>query len=411
MAVFEYKAIDKNGKNARGVIDADSPVAARRKLREQNLHPVQVTESSSKTVIASSGSNDANAPKKGGFGRVGVRDIALTTRQFAVLLHAGMPLVESLNALIDQTPRPRLKRAIFDIRDRVNSGTTLGDAMAMHPKIFSNLYVNMVRAGETSGSLEAVLFRLADILEHNAKTRAKIMSTLAYPIFMALFAVGVISFLMLVIVPRITLIFQKQKAELPGITKFMIGMSNFIGNYWFVILGVAFGGFFLWRLWISRPAGRLRWDRMRLRFPLYGQLQLKLISARFARTLGTMLESGLTMMRALDVVTSVLGNKHIEEAMGEVRAGVRRGKDLALPLKEAGIFPPMLINMIELGQRSGEIEGMLIKVADTYDDDVRLTVEALVGLMEPLIIICMGLFVGFLVLAILLPILNMSRNV
>lgn len=417
MAVYEYRAIAKSGKPAKGVIDADSPATARRKLRDQDLFPTRVQVSTgAKALSALAVQNGAPAQEalhKRSFelGRVSVRDIALMTRQFAVLLQAGMPLVESLTALLDQTSRPRLQRAIYDIRDTVKGGSSLADAMARHPRIFSDLYTNMVRAGEAGGALEQVLLRLADVEEHNAKLRARVVSTLTYPAFMGVFATGLIVFLMLVIVPKITQIFQKQQAELPGITEMMIGMSRFVGHYWWLMMLAVVGALLLWRFWVSTRRGRLRWDRLRLKMPVYSNLHIKLVSARFARTLGTMLESGLTMMRALDVVKTVIGNAVIEESMADVKAGVRRGKDLARPLKEVGVFPPMLIHMVDLGQRSGEIEGMLLKVADTYDDDIGMAVDALVGLLEPVIIIVMGIFVGFLVLSILLPILNMSKNI
>jgi general secretion pathway protein F len=320
-------------------------------------------------------------------------------------------VVEALNAMIDQTSKQRLRMVIFDVREKVNSGKGLGDSMSEHPKVFSALYVNMVRAGESSGALEQVLIRLADILERNAKLRAQIISTLAYPAFMGCFAFAIIVFLMTVIVPRITKLFQKQNQELPKLTKAMIGVSDFIGHWWFLIIGAVLLVFFLWRLWISRDEGRKTWDRMKLHFPLYGALHQKLCSARFTRTLGIMLQSGLTMLPALEVVNTVIDNRHILDTMDEVKAGVRRGRDLAQPLKETGLFPPMMIHMIELGQRSGELENMLVQVADTFDEDVRLTIEAIVALIEPAIIIVMGVFVGTLVLAILLPIFQMSTNI
>lgn len=404
MAVFEYQALARSGKKVKGMIDADSPAAARRKLRDQQLFPTQVSKGFAEKSKGSSG-RDLD------LGRIPVRDLAMMTRQLAVLLHAGMPLVESLTALLDQTTRARLRKMVFDVRDRVTEGKTLADGLAMHPKAFSLLYVNMVRAGERSGALEQVLFRLADILEHQARMRNKVLSSLAYPLFMALFAVAIITFLMTVIMPRITALFEKQEQDLPWLTEALIATTDFVGAYWYLLIAGVLGATFGWRYWVSRPEGREQWDRFRLWVPLFGALHLKLVCGRFARTLGTMLESGLTMMNALEVVNSVVQNRHIEGAMQEVKAGVRRGRDLAVPLKETGVFPPMLIHMVELGQRSGEIESMLIKVADTYDEDVQLTVDALVSLMEPLIIIVMGLFVGMLVLAILLPILNMSTNI
>jgi general secretion pathway protein F len=414
MAIFEYKAITKEGKSTKGVIDADNAVAARRKLREQELFPTDLQESSGAVASGVTMAVEAGAPvKKRRFeiGRVSMRDIAMMTRQLSVLLHAGMPLVEGLSSLLDQTPRPRLKRAIYDVRDKVKSGSTFADALARHPRIFSPLYTNMVRAGEAGGALERVLERLADIEEHQSKVRGRLIASLAYPVLMGGFAMCIITFLMMVIVPKITQIFERQKQELPNITKVMIGISRFVGHWWWLIAIACVGAFFLWRVWVHTERGRRIWDRLKLRAPLYGNLHLKLVTSRFARTLGTMLESGLTMMKALDVVKTVIGNSVIEDSMADVKAGVRRGKDLARPLKDAGFFPPMLIQMVELGQRSGEIESMLLKVADTYDDDVRLAVDALVGLLEPVIIVFMGIFVGFLVLSILLPILSMSQKI
>jgi general secretion pathway protein F len=411
MAVYEYKAIAKaTGKTSRGVIDAENPTQARRKLREQELYPTELVESAGATV-AEAGAAGRRLGRRAVRGRISARDLALMTRQFAVLLRAGMPLVESLTALIDQTSRPRLRSTIFEVRDKVNAGQTVADSLEEHPRVFSNLYVNMVRAGETSGTLEQVLMRLAEILERQAKLKSQVLSSMAYPAFMGLFAVAVIVFLMTVIVPRITQIFQKQEADLPAITEALIGMSTFLSKYGiFLVIGVVLL-LALWRAWISREDGRKKWDRMKLRFPIYGTLHHKIVCARFSRTLGTMLQSGLTMLPALDVVNSILDNRHIQMHMDDVKAGVRRGRDLAQPLKETGLFPPMMIHMVELGQRSGEIEDMLMQIADTYDEDVRLAVDAMVGLIEPAIIIVMGIFVGFLVLAILLPILKMSTNV
>ena len=406
MAVFEYQAIARDsGRKVKGMIDADNPAAARRKLRDQQMLPTEVTETSSQggAIASPDGTIDIS--------RVSVRDLSLMTRQLAVLLNAGMPLVESLTALLDQTARPKLRKALFDVRDRVREGVTLADALGAHPRIFGVLYVNMVRAGESSGALERVLFRLTDILEKDARMRAKVLSTLAYPMFMMVFATAIIVFLMVVIVPRITALFERREQDLPQLTEILIAVCDFVGGYWYVLIGGVIGLFMLWRWWVSRTQGRVAWDRFKLRVPLFGMLHLKLICGRFARTLGTMLDSGLTMMKALDVVNTVIQNKYIEEKMGDVKAGVRRGRDLAVPLKETGVFPAMLIHMVELGQRSGEIEGMLLKIADTYDEDVQVTVDALVSLLEPVIIVVMGVFVGLLVLAILLPILNMSSNI
>jgi len=406
MGVYEYAAIAKSGKNVKGVIDADTAAAARRKLREQDLYPTKVEETQAKSAASSEGQ------VRVGFGnRVSMRDISLMTRQLAVLLQAGMPLVASLSALLEQTANPRLRKILFEVRDRVNEGATLADSFAQHPKVFTDLFINMVRAGEASGALEQVLFRIADIQERQVRVNKKVMSSLTYPCFLALFGLTVIVFLMVAIVPRLTALFQKQGADLPTLTKIMIGVSHFLGSFWWaILLGIACV-LILWRAWVSRPEGRLRWDRFKLKAPLYGSLQTKMICARFGRTLGTMLQSGLTMMVGLDVVKSVVQNRVIEDVLDDVKASVRRGKDLAQPLKESGVFPPLLIHMTELGQRSGELESMLLKVSDTYEEDVELTVDAMVSLIEPVIIVIMAIFVGFLVASILLPILQLTHNI
>jgi general secretion pathway protein F len=333
------------------------------------------------------------------------------TRQVAVLLHAGMPLVESLSALLEQTPNARLRKTIYDVRGKVNEGSRLADAMAAHPRVFSELYVSMVGAGESSGALEQVLFRLADIQERQVKLRHRVTSALAYPVLMAFFAIGVISFLTLVIVPRIAQMFEQQDRELPAITKFLIGSVEFVSTWWWALAVALVGLLVLWRAWVARPDGRRRWDKVKLHLPVIGPLYSKMLCARLSRTLGTMLQSGLSMMNALDVVKSVLQNRVMQEALDDVKTGVRRGRDLSQPLRDTGAFPPMLIHMTELGQRSGELEDMLLKVAEWYDEEVETSVDAAVSLLEPIMIMVMGLFVGFLVVSILLPIFQMSRGI
>jgi general secretion pathway protein F len=403
MAVFEYKALEKSGKSVRGVVDADTAAAARQKLREQQLYPTKLRSADSGPSVVGRGAALRTT--------VGTRDIALMTRQLAVLLAAGMPLADALHAVIDQTPRARLRKTIYEVRGRLVEGVSLADALQAHPRIFTSLYVNMVRAGEKSGSLEAVLDRLAAILEHQARLRARVLSTLAYPAFMVIFAVGIISFLTFVVVPRITQLFERREQELPPLTKLLIATTDFVGSYWWAILGVLIAIYASWRAWIARDTGHATWDRMKLRFPIYGKLHVKLVCGRFARVLGTMLQSGLTMMRALQVVSTVIGNRHIETLLESVKAEVRRGRGLAGPLRATGVFPPLLVYMAELGERSGEMEASLIRVADTLDEDVQVTMDALVSLLEPVIIVVMGVFVGLLVLSILLPILNLSTQI
>ena len=405
MGVYEYEAMAKSGKSVRGIIDADTAAAARRKLREQALYPTKLEETNAKS------GGGTTEVRGGGMGRISQRDISMMTRQLAVLLQAGMPLVESMGALLEQTSSPRLKKTIYEVRDRVNEGITLADSLAAHPRVFTDLYINMVRAGEASGALEGVLLRLADILERQVRLKHKIASMLAYPILMAFVGVGIVTFMMIVIVPKITQVFEKQDRALPTITTIMIATCNFVQHWWYLLILGTVGIFVAWRFWLSRPEGRRRWDAIKLKMPVFGPLYVKMVSARFARTLGTMLQSGLIMMTALDVVKSVVQNKIVETAMDDVKSGVRRGRDLTVPLRETGLFPPMLLHMVELGQRSGELENMLIRVADTYDEDIEMTMNGIVSLLEPLLIIVMGVLVGFLVFSILLPIFDISSGI
>jgi general secretion pathway protein F len=404
MAVYEYQAIaTKTGKRVRGVIDADSPAAARRKLRDQSLSPTKVAES----FVKAQGQAKA---RKGGIGRISPNDVSVMTRQLAVLLHAGMPLVEGLGALLNQTSNPRLQKVVYDVRDRVNEGMRLADALRAHGKVFSELYVNRVGAGESSGALEQVLFRLADIMERQVRLARRVRSALAYPVLMGVVGVSVITFLMTVIVPKITDIINRQGQDLPLVTEILIWVSGFVGTWWPALIAGAVLAVVLWRVWVRRPEGRRKWDKLKLRMPLYGPLYVKLLSGRISRTMGTMLSSGLTMMTALDVVKTVVQNRVIEEAMEDVKAGVRRGRDLSVPLREMNLFPPMMISMIELGQRSGELDAMLLHVADTYDEEIQTNVDAVVSILEPLMIVIMAVFVGFIVIATLLPIFRMSSG-
>lgn len=404
MGVYEYTAVAKTGRNVKGVIDADSAASARRKLRDQQLFPTAIHEAKN----TGGGEDDS-----GGFftQRVSNRDIALMTRQLAVLLHAGMALVEALNALMKQTSNTRLRKIVFDVRDRVNEGKTLADALALHQNVFKGLYVNMVHAGEASGALETVLFRLADILERQVRLQKRIASAIAYPCFLAVFGVAVIIFLMVAIVPRLTSLFERQGSDLPMITKVMVASSEFIASYWWAIIIVVFAAATTFRIWKRSEKGRERWDRIRLSAPVFGNLNTKIVCARFSRTLGTMLQSGLTMMVGLDVVKSVVQNVIVEAAINDIKADIRRGRDLAKPMEASGIFPSLICQMTELGQRSGELEDMLIRVADTYEEDVELTLDAAVSLLEPVIIVVMAVFVGCLVAAILLPILELTQNI
>jgi general secretion pathway protein F len=405
MAVFEYQAISGGGRQTTGIIEADSPAAARRRLREQGLHPVTVGES----AVGGTGARDVWLRTL--IKRKPAEEVSLLTRQLAVLLEAGMPIVDALSAVLEQVDTPRLERVIHELRDNVKQGATLGDALAAHPKEFSDLYVNMVRAGESSGALEAVLFRLADYLQNQIRLASRIKSALAYPMIMCTFGFAVIAFLMTFAIPKISQVFTDLGKNLPTITTVLINVSTAVRNYWWLGLILLIAVTLTLNQYIKTPSGRRRWDWLRLNTPVFGDLSRKLAMSRFARTLGTLVEGGLTLMPALDIVKRIVQNVILEDAVDEARKAVRRGQDLATPLRERGLFPPMLVHMVALGERSGQLEKMLLRVADAYEEEIETKVSTLMSLLEPVIILVMGVFVAFLVLAILLPIVDIGQGI
>ena len=405
MAVYEYVALDERGKRTRGIVDADSQQAARHRLREMGLHPTGVKEAD-ETAVA-----DRSVSLGMKLRRPISAEVCLVTRQLAVLLEAGMQLVEALTCILDQIDHPRLTKVVYDVRERVRQGATFADALAAHPKIFNDLYVNMVRAGEKSGALDIILGRLADFLEKQARLASRVKSASVYPVLMIVLGGTIVMFLMAVVVPRISEMFVRMNQQLPAVTRMLMGMSDFVRGQWYIIIAVAVMAVVGVRRYIQSENGRRVWHRTMLRLPLFGELALKMAVSRFARTLGTLLEGGLSMLGALSIVQALVRNAVLETAIEDTQEAVRSGQDLAGPLRRADVFPPMLTHMVSLGERSGQLEKMLLKVADTYDEDVDTTVNTLVGLLEPAMIVVMGGIVGFIVLAVLLPVFNMSQNI
>ena len=405
MAVYEYLALDERGKRTRGIIDADSQQAARRRLREMGLHPTGVTETS-ETATAE---RDVRTAMK--LRRPIAAEVCLVTRQLAVLLEAGMQLNEALGCILDQIDHPRFTKVVYDVRERVRQGATFADALAAHPRVFNELYVNMVRAGEKSGALDIILARLADYLDNQARLARRVRSASVYPALMTVFGGLIVTFLMAVVVPKISEMFTRMNQQLPAVTRMLIATSNFLHNYWYIVAALAAVLVIGLRRYVHTESGRRRWHRFVLRIPMFGELTLKMAVSRFARTLGTLLEGGLSMLGALGIVQGLVRNAVLESAIEDTQDAVRGGQALAGPLRRAEVFPPMLTHMVSLGERSGQLERMLIKVADTYDEEVDATVNTLVSLLEPAMIIVMGFVVGFIVLAVLLPIFDMSQSI
>jgi general secretion pathway protein F len=406
MAVFAYQGINASGKSVKGVRDADSPRALRLALRREG---VLVTEVLQDAVARKRKSRDVDFAQL--FRRISASDIALTTRQLATLLASGIPLVEALSAMIEQLEHPDLKNAFTQTRDKVNEGSSLADAMRNHPKVFTGLYVNMVAAGEASGTLETVLARLADFLDAQAKLKSEVSGALAYPGFMIILSAAVITLMMTVVVPKVTRIFEDFDQALPIYTRLLILISDLMANYWYLLFMLFAGCVYAFRRWLNTEEGRKRFDIWVLKLPLFGDLFLKVAVTRFARTLATLLRSGVPVLAAMDITRNVIGNTELMRIVDLARDEVREGESIAKPLKDSGQFPPIVTHMIAIGERSGQLEEMLEHVANAYDQQVESRVRAVTSLLEPLMIVVLGGIIGFIAFSILMPLLQINQFV
>jgi general secretion pathway protein F len=402
--VFEYKALTQAGKAVQGLREADSPKSLRATLRREGVFLTDVLGQKQADAQAA---REVNV-RRWVLGRISAQDLAIATRQLAVLVHAGIPLVEALTALVEQVDKEKLKRVLGDVKQRVNEGASLGDALAAHPRVFGDLYVNMIRAGEQSGALEIVLVRLADFTESQARLRSKILGTMAYPAAMMVIGSLVLGVLFTVVIPRLTKIFQDTKATLPWMTRALIGFTSIVTQWWWALLLLAAGAIWGFLHWRSTPAGRARWHRFVLTVPVFGRLARIIAIGRFARTLSTLLKSGVPLLVSMDIVKNVVGNVRLAEVIEQARDAIREGESIAAPLKRSGEFPPLVHHMVAVGERSGALEEMLANVASAYEDQVETTVAALTSLLEPIMIVAMGCVVAFIVFSILMPILQIN---
>ena len=408
MAVYEYIALDAGGRRRKGIVDAGSVAAARQKLRESDVFPVELSEASERKQAETAG-------RKGEihlFRRVGLQELASMTRQLATLLGAGLPLVPSLSALVAQIRNPLLKTTLAQIREEVNEGNSLTQSMSHFPRIFPPFYINMIRAGEASGTVNLVLDRLADFQEGQQALKTKIRSALAYPIFMFLIGSGVLFFLVTFVVPNITNIFREMHQTLPGITVFLIVVSGAMKSLWWIIALILFSGIVGFRYAIRKTEqGRRVWDRFKLNAPLFGNLNRKIVVARFSRTLGTLLQSSVPLLAALEIARNVVDNLIVADEIRRAAKEVEEGQNLSAPLSRSGFFPPIAVEMISVGEQSGNIETMLFRVADAYEKEVEANIILVTSLLEPAMILVMGAVVGFIVVSVLLPIFEMNQLV
>jgi general secretion pathway protein F len=407
MPVYEYTALDRAGKTKKGILDADSTVAARQKLRGSGIFPVEVKEVLSKPKGIPSGPVSLIGLLKG----VKPGEIFAMTRQLSILLGAGVPLVKSLEALISQITNSMLQKIMAQIKESVNEGNSLAFSLSQHPKFFSNLYVNMVDSGEASGSLDVVLGRLAEFGEHQQALRGRFKAALAYPAFMSLIGTVVLFFLITFIVPNITKIFTDMHQTLPLATVVLIEVSNFMLSFWWVILIAFFIGIVILKQSKKRPGVHYIWDKLKLRIPVLGPINQKIALARFGRTLGSLLQSGVPLITALQIVGRIVDNSLIARVIDNAVDEIQAGRSLAGTLDQSRWFPPIAVQMMSVGEQSGELEGMLNKIADTYEREVESHIMALTSMLEPVMILVMGLIVGFVVISILLPIFEMNQMI
>jgi general secretion pathway protein F len=404
MALFEYTQVSSTGQESRGVVDAPSPGEARRRLRTAGIHVSSVVERHAETRA-----QETSKPLR--IGRIGVRDLSAATRQLSVILLAGMPLVGALSALVQQLGDNRLGRIYAHVRDRVNEGAALAQALADYPSVFPPIYVSMVEAAEVAGTLENVLSQVADLLERRAKLMNKVKSALAYPLFMVLVGSGVVIFILSFVLPSVTKLFLEMKMRLPWPTVVLIRTSDIAAHYlWAVALlgaGLIAGGVF----WVRTGTGRQTWDRFKLRCPLFGPVVLKVTLSRFCRTLGVLLASGVPIVEALRLAENVAGNAVIGQAAANAREAVSHGDTIAESLGRCSFVPPLVVSMIAVGEQSGTVEDGLARIADLLDGDVEARLSTLTSLLEPMMILVLGAIVGFIVLAMLLPIFDINQAI
>ena len=411
MPVYQYRGYRTDGGAASGIVDAESVKVARLKLRKDGVFPTDVVEQG-QSVGRKTASDRVAVP--GSLGRsqvLSASDLAMLTRQFATLLVAGLPLIEALGVLVEQLEKKPVKALLADVREQVRGGKALSSVLESYSKDFSPIYVHMVRAGEASGALDQILFRLAEFLEKQQALRNKVTNAILYPALMLIVGVGVLFFLMTFVVPKITAVFASMKAALPFPTVVLMTMSRLCAAYWPVLLLAVIGGGLLIRRFIRTEAGRTVADGLILRIPLIGDVARMVSISRLAGTLATMLSSGVQLLDALDVSKRVMNNRVLEEAVEGARQNIREGETIADPLKRSGQFPSLVTHMIAVGERSGEMEEMLRRIGQIYDGEVERVITRFTSLLEPIMILVMGVIVFFIVVAILLPIFEMGQMV
>jgi type IV pilus assembly protein PilC len=400
MPYFNYTIRDANGQTRSGKVEAPNAEELRKRLQAEGLQVLEVTE-------------DRKAPRvpAGGYGRVKLSDLAIFARQFSTMLDAGVSLIRCLDVLQAQTNNARLRKILMDLSARVESGESLSRSMARHPKAFSQLIIGLIRAGEVGGVLEESLQRIAGFLEKDVELRRKIRSALTYPVIVLLAAVGIVIFLVSWLVPQFASLFKELGIkEMPAPTQFLIDLSALFTQRYYVVIIAVVAVFIAYKLFVSTRVGRRVADRVKLRVPVFGPLHHKIVMARFSRTMGTLLASGVPILQAMETVAGVVGNSVVSDAVIESRARIREGEKIADPLQRSKMFPPMVVHMVSVGEESGSLDHMLNKIADFYENEVEMTIASLTAAIEPVMIVLLGFIVGFIVISMFLPMIEVISN-
>ena len=413
MAVFVYKAMNSVGQPVKGEVEANDSQDAIARIRQKGEFPTEVKAKPGKRTPrgATRGAGPENRPARR-VGRVSNKLMVQFTRQLSTLIDAGLPVLRALRILEQQQKPGPMRLGIRLVADDVEEGTSLSDAMSRHPKAFNRLYVNMVRAGELGGVLDVVLVRLADFMERMRSLKQKVVSAMIYPAAVITFAVAIVLVIMVFVIPKFEDIFKNMDQKLPAMTQMLMGFSKWIGNGgWAVLLGLPVVFYFVVKLLKMSEGGRHFVDSSTLKTPILGRIVGKTSVSRFSRTLGTLLSAGVPILEALNITRETAGNEVFSRALGKVRDGIREGESFAEPLRQARIVEPMVVNMIDVGEETGELDEMLEKVADTYDEEVETLVAGMMSLLEPVMVVTLGLIVGFIVIALFLPMVGMIENI
>ena len=397
--VWKWSGKTKQGEVRSGEIEALDAAAVEARLRQMGLEPVKVKRKPRELRLPRLGSG------------VGTKDILVFTRQFSVMIDAGLPLVQALEIIGTQNDNATFRGVLLDVKARVESGSTFADALSEHPKVFDVLFVQLVRAGEIGGILDTILQRLGAYLETNDKLARRVRGAMVYPAIVLTVAVAVVLVLIAFVVPTFEKMFKDMGGSLPAPTQFLIDLSFGFRRYWYLIVGIPAGLFVAFKAWIARGRGQELWHAFVLKTPMFGPLVRKVAVARFTRTLGTMLSSGVPILDALEIVAKSAGNRTVEDAILFVRTKISEGKNIAGPLAETGVFPPMVVQMIGVGEATGAMDQMLGKIADFYDDEVDVAVSALTSMIEPIMMVFLGGVVGGFLVAMYLPIFSIAGNI